>query len=556
MSGTFLYLKYDGSWSVNLGTSAVRLGAIPGFTEIAELGAVGSSTLEIDDPTATAGHSSDGFLPFQQFQYAESAAASSVVFRGWTKGTSYARAPGTSLITGAARRITLTLEDANTLAGRRLLPPAATDATVKRPSETCAARIAWLLGTAYFSGVADNGLVHPGSGTLNANDYSGSHPADVLNDVCTLTGDNWFVYWDRTAAAWSLAVFNMTTYDGYTGSLLLSNDNAIIDSGRDGTFTAGPTNCWAVDEDATLVRSGDRITTGIYYAYAKGTVYDVGTSTTYPRIDLVASSTAVKTSGQATTKADRYLAENDEPADRITCRARIGKANVNDALAGQLISAKFTHFPPYDVLSYFRIARRTVAQAELTDQFYTVEYELVPAAPAFAVYSYAELQIPGENISGVGGGTIMIQWDQDGDCSNGAVGCWEHNPLTGPLAYSNAGVGVGHYKTGLEVTGTGNVDVVLSRIDWNVLVFAPSQTMTIEIRKNGVAIASHTETEAGTGGFPRAWADHVSDLHADNVAVVPGDVFTIQGTWTFTMGGYFNSITTGVPFHVSGYLVP
>lgn len=535
MTASYHYIAHDDAWDVDLGDQAVRLGAISGFTELAELGAVGGSMLVIDSP-ADIGHSSDNLLAFQQFAYDDDAAAEPRVFMGWTGARKYYRGSD-SLRTGVQRKAEVSLADGNTLAGRRVIQPKAIDASVNRPAETASARIAWLLGTDYFSGVADNGLVLPKSSpTLTANDFSGQHAADVMNDCCTATGDNWFVYWDRTAEAWSLAVFNFTTYNGFAGTLTLSNDPALVDSNlRDG---AGPTNTWAVTLDASLTRDPSTLATGVLYAWAGGSVYVHTTSTDYPLIDHTASSTSVKTSALATTKALRYIADNDTEHHRVTCTAQIAAANVNDAYAGQLILASFTHLPDYQAPSYFRIARRTVAQAGRTDAFYAVTYELVPAVPVTPESSFAMIQYP----TGVPGNPALVEWRHTGDAPAGG---WPLYPKFGLMDYDDTGhSGVGA-NTGLVMLGSGMLDTVFCQFSFGIGYGFGSpvgHTYTARLLLNG-------STVLGT------WTDFdpLGDLHeytgnpyisVSDVPVTAGDILTVEVSVT-------NATTTiGVPLAI------
>lgn len=525
MSGIFYYVAFDNSWSVNLGQQAVRLAQMPGFTEIAELGGVGSSDVILDDPTGTAGHSSDGIIALQQFFYDDTRAAIKRVYAGWTGQRQYTRGDTArpSLRTGAARQIHVHLEDPNTLAGRLHFAPATVDATVKRPAESASARISWLLSTAYLPGVGDRGLVQAALANLDPNDYSDQTPADLLNHCCVATGDNWFIYWDRTANAYGLAVFNMTTYNGYVGTLQLSNDLSIIDSNLDGKWTAGATDTWAIQPDALLTRDPSHYCDRVSLPYAKGTVYVTTTSTKFPDVTHSAPSTSIKTSALATAQANRFLADNAEETDRITVSAKIGAAHVNDALAGQLIKASFTHFPTYTSLSNFRIARRTVSQVEPTDQFYSVQYELVPVTPQTPVASYAEVIQPSNTSGGPDNATsgATLAYQGDGDTWVGGTAKY------GKIAYDNSATYGSYPWSGLKFLGGGTV-TVRCVTTW-LFVIATDCTMTMDILLNGSVVATGSLTRGSSSlGF---WGNGL-DVSGSGITVANGDVLTARLTWS------------------------
>jgi hypothetical protein len=542
MAIVYSYVAWDNGWTVDLGDAAIRLGSGISFTELAELGAVGSSSVVIDDPLGTVGHTSDGILAYQQFFVDVDEAIPDRLYAGWTKPRNYHRGAD-SLREGVARKIEVTLEDANTLAGRRAIYPASEDATVARPSETAAARIAWLLATDYFSGVVDSGFVLPAGGTLDANDYSGQSPADVLNDCCVKTGDNWFVYWDRTAAAWSLAVFNFTTYDGFAGSLRLSNDPALIDSNlRDGV---GATNTWAVEDDAVLTKDPSQLATEIIRPFAKGTSIKTSVSTTYPVVTHIAPSTADKTQATADAIAQRMVDDLDDEHHRITCTAQILSANVNEALPGQLIYASFTHLPPYNAMSPFRIARRSPSQIERNDDFWTVGYELVPADPATAIYSFAVLDRDQAVVAGAG--PWLVQWDGTGDSPPGG---WSAQPLVGNMAYDTTG-SVGGRTTGIKTTGAGSVTVrCIASSEFCYGVFDHGgHNVTLSIMKNGVSIGSTTQVDTGSG------LHCVTGILSVTVVTTAAinDIFTAQ--YSVAGGaGSSNSVPHGIPGPNSQYL--
>lgn len=519
----FHYIAFDEGWDEDLGDQAVRIEAVTGFTECFELGAVGASNVVIDDPSGTAGHASDGIIGLQQLSYDDSRASDNVVFRGWTKPRRYYR--GASLVTGVARQIEVALADGNDLAGRRSMWPKDVDPSVNRPAETPTERIAWLLSTDYFSGVVDSGLVSPGSGTLTPNDYSNQAPADVLNDCSVLTGDNWSVYWDRTAAAWSLAVYNFTTSFLNAGSLILSNDPALVDSNvRDG---AGVTNTWDVYGEV-LETSPDQVATELITPFAKGTDIQTSTSTRFPVVTKIAPTTSVKTAAAAAIQGARILADLAFETDRITCSARISAANVNDAMAGQLIFASFTHYPAYATLSYFRIARRTVALVGSTDDSYVVTYELIPAEPVSPTSSFARIDHDVQDHNPHNAPTsALINWQHDGDAPQAG---WIAAPKFGLMAYDDTGAVVAGYHTGIKMNGGGTVNVSACASFQFVYGSSGAASVTLTVMNGATTLATVTVNDTGTGAH-----NFVARMTATGSGtVVSGDILTAHMNWTRT----------------------
>ena len=103
-------------WSVDLGDQAVRLGSIKGIVQEAELGAVGISSIYIDDLTGTAGHAGDAIIGLKQFDWKDDRAPSGhrTIWTGYIGDRRYRRGSSgesPSLITEAARIIDITLVD-------------------------------------------------------------------------------------------------------------------------------------------------------------------------------------------------------------------------------------------------------------------------------------------------------------------------------------------------------------------------------------------------------------------------------------------------------------
>ena len=204
-----------GPWTEDL-SRAVRLGTVAGVIDEAELGAVGQSSLLFDDQHGTLGtsHYSDGIRGLKRLWMDETACPSGDqrLWTGWIGDRHYHRGTS-SLITGVARQVDVTLIDANSMLSFRVFAPVnGSNATIYnasnsfiRPAETDLARVAALLTVPFLTSVHDTGYISTGTGVaMDACDYTGQHPADVLNDCAQQSGRNFFIRFDESANEFSL----------------------------------------------------------------------------------------------------------------------------------------------------------------------------------------------------------------------------------------------------------------------------------------------------------------------------------------------------------------
>ncbi len=364
--------RYDGN---DLGNTVVRLGSEQGLTQLAEMGSVGSTTLILDDPTGSL-----QIAGLRPFTVDENSATSGNrrVFTGYLAARTYRRGDTslrTSLRTNGAREIECSLLDLNAVLTFKVI----TGTTGKRPAETAGARLTWLIASGYVA-VFDNGLVTYPTTAMDANDYRGQRPADVLGDCAVATHSNFFVYYHEANDQASLWFGDTNTSTAFTSSLQISNILADIDSTVTGGV--GATQTWSALGDASMVRDPNRKVDGVYLPYQNGAVYRTDTLTPAVGRDGVAPNSNVKSRTKATAIADRFLADNATEDDRITVNIEVASANVNDIKAGQLMKAEFSFLAPdYDTFSDFRVMRCSPAQDKLSADFYTIGLELSPATP-------------------------------------------------------------------------------------------------------------------------------------------------------------------------------
>lgn len=379
MSQTF---KSNG---VDLGQAAVRLGQEPGWTEMADNGAVGTSNIVIDNP---AGSVTIG--AWKSFTVDEGLIAGNTrTFTGTAVKRTFRRGDTNrpSLRTGAANEIEVDVLDLNELLSRKLI----TGTDGNRPAETVSARLTWLLGSTYLSGlVADNGFVAASSVSMDANDYTGQNPSSVIVDCALAAHFNHFVYPDPMTNAASLWFADSNTSPAWNSGILLSNDladinQAAVDAGTATTLWYGPD--WSAEYDPT------RCYSGVFLPYSKGHVYvtDSTIASNFTTRDGSAPNANVKTSAAATVVANNFLTDNASEDIRINCTVFVGAAQANAIKAGQLVQYKNTALPDFVGPTYCRVLQRSLSQPDETDQYYLMPLVLSPASGLCTDYTNQSL---------------------------------------------------------------------------------------------------------------------------------------------------------------------
>jgi hypothetical protein len=368
-------------------TPAVRLGSITGLVGEAELGAVGEGNIVLDDPLSTVGYLSDGIVGLKQLYINETACPSGNqrLWTGYIGDRRYHRGQGDSLITGVARKIDVTLVDLNSFLSFRVFAPTADDPTSDfvRPAETDLERVDALLTTVDFLSTTlfDIGYIPTTGGVdLDANDYTGQRPADVLNDCAQASGRNFWVGYDETGNQLFL------WYDRWNtdGSATLAYDSALrltnVLSEHDGSTT------FAIQADAVEVLDPSRVVSAVYLPFDNETdspAYRTFASTanTFAWRDSIAPSVQVKTLTKANALANRYLSENSTEDARISCTVQLPSAKVTGIHEGMRLQVHFSHLPLVNEdFTWTRVLQRTIRQDVETSLYYWLDLELSPIA--------------------------------------------------------------------------------------------------------------------------------------------------------------------------------
>ena len=518
----------SGPWTEDL-SDAVRLGTIDGIVDEAELGSVGISSLLFDDPLGTLGtsHYADGIRGLKRIWIDETAcpAGDQRLFTGWFGDRRYRRGTD-SLITGVARKLDATIVDANTMLSFRVFAPVngsnsnaynASNSFI-RPAETDLARVTALLAVPFLTSVHDTGYIDVSGGVdMDACDYTGQHPADVLNDCAQQSGRNFFIRFDEGAGEFSLHYHKP---DDPIDDSMLQISNVLSDVDNVWTFAPEP--------DAELVRDPSRVSAAVYLPFngSNSPAYQtrIATEYDYGWRDSSAPSSNVKTITKANARAARYLFENRDEDDRITCTVKLPASKVTGIKQGQRVMAKFSHLPNGSnstwgsAFQWCRVLNRSVMANEQTNEKYNVRLELSPIAGTACSYAVSGGPTPGDY-------TTPDYW--------GATFQFSVNNYTGnPSAYSTSsytvsdtvgwigGLPPGPVGTGNNGSYFGSIGVVwgtggtwIYHFEWD-LGPDPVAVCTLllhQVAGNGLSLVA--SNDGGPGG---TWVEILS--HADIIA--------------------------------------
>ncbi len=368
----FYFLNDDGDVEefterVNLSESSVVL------TSDAEQGAVGTSTITVDDPLG------DWTITGHRWVYVlEDTADFDMVYWGYAADRTVRRMAPNVL---TSRQWVITVTDINTLFGRRIM----VGSDCNRPAETDVERLQWLTGTSEQNFIDDTALLSTGSPVdMDAVDYRYQYATQIYDDCSQASGKNWFLYPVFDGSDWVVGFwYDFGSSTEYSSDIRISNDLDDIDDVV--TFAPGLAT--------ELTRDPSRVYSGVAMPYDGGTVYQqrTATATEFARRDTSAPMVNVKTATKANARAVRYLGTINTEEDVIKTSLILPTTQVNDVLAGQRIEAKYTHLPGYEDFSWMRVLEKTTTF--LTPREYgvdlTLSAQVAPPAEANFLIAYA-----------------------------------------------------------------------------------------------------------------------------------------------------------------------
>lgn len=324
------------TWTIS-GTdksSVIRLDPEWSLNECAMRGQVGVSRITMDDTAGT-------YTPPGQkaVSVVESTASPTRMFTGYVAERRVAK--GT--MPPGQRQWTVTLEDLNVLLDDRVI----TGSSGNRSSETDAARILWLISDASMGSVTTGHIPNTNTVTMDAIDYRGKRPRDVLEDCAQKSGKNFFVYYHSTGP--------LLFYDLDTGTNL-SSTSKISDVAAD----VDGTTVFAAVEPA-LVLDPARVYSKVRLRYKGGSasVSNATTASNYRTREVYKRYKRIKSAARATEQAQKWLDQAANEQTTVECGFVCDAANVNDIRAGMRVQIKLTRLG-ISSYTYYRVTSRTV----------------------------------------------------------------------------------------------------------------------------------------------------------------------------------------------------
>lgn len=388
MTLRFLYVDPGGGFNVDLGNTAVRLGSISGLNLAADSGAVTGSSISIDNPSGTVGHSNDG-LTGRKFFFVDELACSSGnqrIYAGLIGAREYTHADSEtdSLRLSSANHINAELESITKLLTLRVL------LDFNRPAEPVGNRVSALMALSEWTehmSTDTTYVVLPSTPQMDANNYAPSSTLlDVLSDCALDVGYNVGLIWnDETTDKPLLWFDDINTSTAYASTIRLSNVLSEIDSFPT-TGTVGATKTYSL-AGTKLRRDPARIASSVVYPYRKGyqTATNAATAKAFIASDVVAPSQTVKTSARALARAQVLSSQLSTEEDVLTGTVQLAAANVNDLRELQSVSVHDTHAQGYSGFKTWRVIQRVPKQDEETPELYNVDLTMTPIVTASTV---------------------------------------------------------------------------------------------------------------------------------------------------------------------------
>jgi hypothetical protein len=323
------------------------------LTECAMRGQVGTGTVIIDDTLGT-------YLPPAQkaATVAESSSATPLLFSGYVAE----RVTSTSPQAPGQRQWQVTFEDLNVLIDDRII--AGSDGN--RPAETDRARILWLLSDPSMGSITSGVLHAVGDNVdMDAVDYRGKRPRDVLEDCSQKSGANYFIYeGSATTTSAPKLFYDIGSNPSWTSTIYLSDSAADVDS----------STVFAV-VNPELSYDPSRVYSRVRVRYKQGstTAWSGVTGSNFRVREVYKRYMRTKTEPKAQQQADKWLDHAGTETRSLAVSVILPAASVNLVRAGHLIGIKLTRhgFTGYE---NWRVTQRTISP--LNDVTYLVTLTL------------------------------------------------------------------------------------------------------------------------------------------------------------------------------------
>lgn len=355
---------YDGDPLLRVRHSTVLI------NESAELGAVGSSRLTVNDVTGTLAIVGQKDIAIDQDD-----CSNPVLARGFVDDQEYERGPNSQ---GPSREIGIAWVDLNAMLGFVTFSGDSEDEG-DRPAETVDERLAWLttwLGT-NLPGLFVGTRIGSSDRGLDETNFRDQNPTDVLAGIVVAAG------------GWQYYVRDFGTGDG--PELVCRDDNtstddttSIVISNRAGD--ADYSTIFPPFKDFKLSKRPGRVGSRMRFSYSEDVVTEERAATADAfngRRDLTASDSSVTEEATARERAKELLWQHHTEERVIEGTLLLPPEAVNLVSQGDRIGVRLEHLTPegfYDAdeLVYCRILERTVKPLLKPTRLYEVRVKLSP----------------------------------------------------------------------------------------------------------------------------------------------------------------------------------
>lgn len=482
---------------------------------------------------------------WRPFVVEESACSQPRIFTGWVYDRGIGRSFDQTQFVGSDERIhDTTLTGLNAIFGMRII----WDTDGNRPEETMDARLAWLLGSDYLSGLIDDtGHVLTGlSLSMDAADYRDGYPDAVLQDLSTRSASliNYFAMWDPTPATGSPRV---GLFYNYVGSATYDCTISISNAGDDDGATI-----FTPDEqpEARLNRSPETVWSDVDVKYKNGSVhvYKDATALAFIRRGTTINKPYIGKQATAISAGQSFLATHDTEVDRITCQITVPASVVGLIQAGMRMPVKFTHMPGYESGTSMVIVAYTPTPTDDHASHYAIALELVAPKVVPNYPLYAVLEKHRANFWACSSPPI---WPDGHEMAGWEISDYSIVPpgdppaLTGPVSLVPwATGGSSCVYQGFQITADGTVDLDLAGAYSGVSFGA--KDVWVEIRQNGTIIGSYHDVVVDGG---------LATITVTGLAALAGDIFTVScyaPDWALFAFGMVPYVWTQTHFKISG----
>ncbi len=382
---------YDGDALLRVRRESVEL------TEAAELGAVGTGRLTIDDTSGAL-----EILGQKDFTADQSDCSNTVLARGFIGDQDYRRNLERM---GASREIEVTIDDLNAMLAFRIFEGTSA-ATGDRPAETVDERLAWFTGVAgtYLPGVFIGTRIGSSDHGMDATNYRDQHPNDVLAGiVLAANGWNHYVRDFGTGDGPELVCRDDNTSTDDTSTIFISN----VNGEQDGETIFPPF------QDFVLSKKPGRVASTVRFSYAAGVVSEERPATAAAfngERDLTVTDSTIKTAAAAHLRAQDILWQHHTEEVTIEGTVLLPSDVVNLAAQGDRIGVRLQHLTPegfYDAEDwvYCRILNKTLKPKLRAASLYEARFRLTPqeaGPPVAAIIQRASFR------TGPGTGTLIL----------------------------------------------------------------------------------------------------------------------------------------------------